>query len=100
MLSSIYREQTCQLESKFFPTLIITVNMDELNALLDMNELNALLQNEVNALLETYPEQREPPVTEEGVPGSGLLDDLITQGLLPLLPRSLTCQNQGIRITK
>ena len=43
MLYSIYREQTCQLESKFFPTLIITVNMDELNALLDMNELNALL---------------------------------------------------------
>ena len=74
-----------------FPTLIITVNMDE---------LNALLYDEVIALLETYPEQREPPVTEEGVPGSGLLDDLITQGLLPLLPLPLTCQNQEIRITK
>ena len=41
MLSNIYREQTCQQKSKFFPTLIITVNMAELNALLDMIELNA-----------------------------------------------------------
>lgn len=43
------------------------------------------LQYMVNQCVRPYPDQWEPAVTEEGVPGGGLFDDLVTQRLLLLL---------------